>query len=277
VNKSAILTEEEYETYCIYSEVLRYIHEYQSSNNLQPRDIRILDWGCARGKMVLRLRELGYEAYGVDVQQKYLDNSAQLFADKGYDHHDILRVVGTDGSNDFPDSTFDIIVSIQVLEHVELLDNVACKMSRLLKPGGISFHWLPPRWCFMEPHYYIPFVHWFPKNIIRKCIIMPYVMLGFFARNWKEEYSGQGVFSITHAIYNYSLKQTFYRPRSHLTEIFDKAGLNVRFVTMDNPRLKKLGCIYRLLTFSIMSRLTDFGLCNFVHNEFVAKKPVRLQ
>lgn len=43
----------------------------------------------------------------------------------------------------FPDASFDVIFSSNVLEHVERLDELMTEMRRVLKPGGIGIHLLP--------------------------------------------------------------------------------------------------------------------------------------
>lgn len=58
----------------------------------------------------------------------------------------------------FPDSTFDFVVSDQVLEHIEGYPSAAIEeCHRVLKPGGIAIHTT----CFVNP------VHGFPKDFWR--------------------------------------------------------------------------------------------------------------
>ena len=72
---------------------------------IKPTD-DILDFGCARGYVVRAFRELGYNAFGVDVSKWAIDNADQ-------------SVKGYCSLNDWDWASFDWIIAKDVLEHVE--------------------------------------------------------------------------------------------------------------------------------------------------------------
>jgi 2-polyprenyl-3-methyl-5-hydroxy-6-metoxy-1,4-benzoquinol methylase len=37
-------------------------------------DLRVLDWGCGRGTTVAKLVEMGFDAYGVDIDPEPIKN-----------------------------------------------------------------------------------------------------------------------------------------------------------------------------------------------------------
>ena len=94
--------------------------------------------------MVAFLKSKGFEVYGVDISENYIPTNRAYFLQK-YGNESILSVIGDSSKTPFEDGYFDIVLSDQVLEHVENLEHVAKEVSRLLKPGGISLHILPPR------------------------------------------------------------------------------------------------------------------------------------
>jgi SAM-dependent methyltransferase len=69
-----------------------------------------------------------------------------------------------DGRIPFPPESFDLVVSNQVLEHVEDLSAVLAEIHRVLKPGGTVLSLFPDRGVWREGHCGIPFLHWFPKR-----------------------------------------------------------------------------------------------------------------
>ena len=69
-----------------------------------------------------------------------------------------------DGKIPFPSETFDLVISNQVLEHVEDLSAVLAEIHRVLKPGGTVLSLFPDRSVWREGHCGIPFLHWFPKH-----------------------------------------------------------------------------------------------------------------
>jgi SAM-dependent methyltransferase len=111
----------------------------------------ILDFGCGSGHDVYELRDIGYQAFGVDL-------------------HDFLQLRSPDDrqwfrlSRDpciyrlpYPDNHFDVIYSNQVLEHVVYYEPALQEMRRVLKPNGICIHIFPARWRVIEAHFRAPF------------------------------------------------------------------------------------------------------------------------
>src|SRR5712692_803886 len=105
----------------------------------------ILDFGCGEGEMVYQWRNLGFNAFGVDIKLTMQDAFLRLIPNEGK-----YRIP-------FEDETFDFIFSNQVLEHVKNLPNALSEMYRVLKAGGFSLHFFPPRLKPIEPHILVPF------------------------------------------------------------------------------------------------------------------------
>lgn len=86
-----------------------------------PKDARIVDLGCGEGILVEELREKGYEALGVDL------------------NYESAAVVKDDITNTkFDDGQFDVVLCLDVLEHLQFEDQVRAlaEIRRLLTPGG---------------------------------------------------------------------------------------------------------------------------------------------
>jgi len=115
----------------------------------------VLDYGCGAGDTVALLREDGFNAVGCDTF--YAGNGhrgdtgeAVLAARKAAG---IVCDVPESGDLPFPPGSFDVILSNQVLEHVNDLDATLARMTRVLAPGGLILHLEQPQYSDEMPLY----------------------------------------------------------------------------------------------------------------------------
>lgn len=67
----------------------------------------------------------------------------------------------------FEDDGFDVVISNHTIEHVG--DSEAQlihlrEIGRVLRPGGLAYLSSPSRWAFVEPHFKVPLLSWFPPG-----------------------------------------------------------------------------------------------------------------
>jgi ubiquinone/menaquinone biosynthesis C-methylase UbiE len=94
-----------YECFLVVDSIVQYLNLKEHSHSL-----KILDMGCNNGYMVLLLRQMGYEAYGIDIN-KYAFEVASDSA-KPY------LFTGSFADIPFADNTFDISISWGTIEHL---------------------------------------------------------------------------------------------------------------------------------------------------------------
>lgn len=112
---------------------------------------KILDFGCGNGTAVVEARARGLNVFGCDISNA-LDAAPKILVESG-----ILRTIEVSKYKiPFQDDEFDMVVSHQVLEHVQNYDEVLREIRRVLKADGVSIHIFPSRYTPVEPHVYVP-------------------------------------------------------------------------------------------------------------------------
>lgn len=90
-----------------------------------PQRGRLLDLGCGINNDLACYRTADREVWGVDFQ-----SHSQL------QHPEWFRLLRQNGTIPFPDSYFDTIVTVMVLEHVAVPEDFIEEVARVLRPGG---------------------------------------------------------------------------------------------------------------------------------------------
>lgn len=204
---------------------------------LAKEAFRVVDWGCGRGKTVLWLREQGYAAHGIDVDTRPFANAEDLFRRKGYAIDECLRAVSADGRTPFPDGSFHFVLSDQVLEHVADLPRTLAEMRRVSTEDGEGFHVYPPQRRIVEPHLFMPLVHWLPKSAPRRWAIALWTLVGVEAHWWPRHTIAFGEKLRTY--YAFSVNETFYRPLAAVRSAFAAAGMTAESVDVCNDGFRR--------------------------------------
>lgn len=119
--------------------------------NFDP-GMTVLDFGCGNGKTVSEFRESGLNGFGCDLELQS-NPDTDLLQEKSW-----IRLIQKKPYRlPFEDSTFDWVVSSQVLEHVQDYPDALSEIHRILKKGGSSLHIFPARWKPIESHIFVPF------------------------------------------------------------------------------------------------------------------------
>ena len=230
--KHDLLTEEELAEFQVGENVIAFLKEYQEKQGLEPNQINVVDWGCGRGRSVAKLRELGFNAFGVEIDRRTMQNGFDLLKSRGMEPESVLRHF--DEISHFDDGYFDFVFSEQVLEHVENIDDVATEMGRLTKLDGVGFHQFPGSKTVEEVHLFQPLIHWLPKNIIRRIAIFCWLLLGRGPNTWPEA-KGKSRWRASDVYFRYSAQKTYYREVRKLCAAFQDHGFETAHSTLGTP------------------------------------------
>ncbi len=94
----------------------------------------VLDLGCAGGFMAEAIHDRGAKVTGIDPAA---DAIAAARAHAGTTGRNITYDVGVGEALPYDDASFDVVVCVDVLEHVNDLSKVISEIARVLRPGGI--------------------------------------------------------------------------------------------------------------------------------------------
>ena len=95
---------------------------------------RALDVGCGNGKTVSSLLGAGFSVAGIDFAPAAVEKCRELHPGASFYLSDASELP-------FPDSSFDYVTAVHVLENLEdgKLEKAAREMERVLAPGGYLF------------------------------------------------------------------------------------------------------------------------------------------
>lgn len=118
-----------------------------------------LDVGCSAGLITSALAPHFGKTVGLDydrVALQAIDSAAR--AEARFIRGDVMHLP-------LCNSTVDVIICAQVYEHVPDPATLFEEIHRVLVPGGKVF-FSGPNWLFpIEPHYFLPFLHWLPGRL----------------------------------------------------------------------------------------------------------------
>ena len=112
------------------------INTFDLKNQIKPLDkVKILDVGCGGGLLSEPMSRLGADVTGIDASEKNIQ-VAKLHAKKSNLN---IKYLCSSPENFITDTKFDVILNMEIVEHVEDVDFFLKSCSKLLKKGGIMF------------------------------------------------------------------------------------------------------------------------------------------
>jgi ubiquinone/menaquinone biosynthesis C-methylase UbiE len=134
--------------------------EYQEAERVCPEfgalwDVagkRLLDVGSGLGGKPTYYAHLGARSVTAIDLRTYSARSALALARERQLQNVVWPMVGDAVKMPFPDNSFDVIVSINVFEHIDDLPTALAECKRVLRPGALIFLHFPPFYSPWGPH-----------------------------------------------------------------------------------------------------------------------------
>ena len=143
------------------------------------------------------------------------------------------------------------------------------EIARVTAPGGCGFHVYPGKLRPIEPHLFMPFVHWLPKNPTRKWAIATCVACGIEPR-W--DWLAAATFrNKAQAYYEFCMNETFYRSFRDVRGSFSKVGFLITPVVAEHPALRRLAALPLMLKRLVV----ELPVMLFQTVEILVRKPDR--
>ena len=98
------------------------------------KNLRVLDVGCGTGAIMEFVKQKGFTVSGLDINLEALAYCRQAGLEVSH---------GLATKMDFSDNSFDIVLALDVLEHVEDDGSAVKEIGRVLKDGGIFIATVP--------------------------------------------------------------------------------------------------------------------------------------
>ncbi|BER91390.1 methyltransferase domain-containing protein [Atrimonas thermophila] len=123
---------------------------------------RILDFGCGTGELTVRMRCLGYEAFGIDIHEEHLELAKVLAEENGLDK-EMFILNNLPKELPFGDASFDVVTMFSVLEHLDdsTLSWLLPELKRIC--SGVVYILVPNRLKPTDDHTGLRFVPWMPR------------------------------------------------------------------------------------------------------------------
>ena len=119
---------------------LEHLSRYNFVKDFIRKKGYILDLGCRIGDGTYILKDLGKIIVGVDIDKKALEY-ARLY----YSNENIKYFVSDACNLSFKSNSFDIVISLEVIEHILDQDSFLLEIKRVLKDSGIAIISTPNR------------------------------------------------------------------------------------------------------------------------------------
>jgi|CXWL01.1.fsa_nt_gi SAM-dependent methyltransferase len=147
----------------LYREKVRFL-----LNLLPVRPRGGLDIGSSAGGLSVALGLEGIEMEGIEPSESGVTASVMRA-----DRHGLKNVHFQQGEGErlpFGDNSFDLVISLAVLEHVTDAERVVEEAFRVLKSGGYAYFEVPNNLCPFEGHYKMAWLPMMPKPLAKSYV-----------------------------------------------------------------------------------------------------------
>lgn len=130
---------------------------------------KILEIGAAQGLFVIACQELGYTCVGIEPSSNALTVSellkkelkTNIRIDKGFAEY-----------LPYNDESFDLVIALSVIEHVQDVEKVFAEIFRVLKRKGSFYFETTSSLCPKQDEIrFFPFFSWYPDKIKKKIMV----------------------------------------------------------------------------------------------------------
>lgn len=101
--------------------------------NQKPAELTILDIGCGGGLVSIPLARIGYNVHSVDASSEAIEVLKAKAAEENIQNLKAIHAA----EGELPDQQYDIVVCLEVIEHVADLESFMDALTKRVKKGGM--------------------------------------------------------------------------------------------------------------------------------------------
>ncbi len=131
-----------------YNYIAKLAKKYSNNGSL-------LDISCGLGQLTNFSRELGFDAYGIDISNEAINKAKRNYPDCKFN-------IGNSERLPFENETFDIVTNMGSLEHYIDMEKAIKESARVLKKKGFALYMLPNQ--YFLPDFFKVFLLGDPNN-----------------------------------------------------------------------------------------------------------------
>jgi 2-polyprenyl-6-hydroxyphenyl methylase/3-demethylubiquinone-9 3-methyltransferase len=145
----------------IQNVLLRVIGAQRAAESLDVADI-----GCNTGMQCHLWASLGHRVRGLDISEPLLETARARAREAGLS---IDFELGSATSLPWSDSSMDVCISPELLEHVIDWESCLKEFARVLRPGGVLYLTTTNVLCPWQQEFNLPLYSWYPAAVKRYC------------------------------------------------------------------------------------------------------------
>lgn len=123
---------------------LEHYHRYAAVMEL-AKGKRVLDVACGEGFGASLVADIARSVIGVDISEEAIQHASVTYAKPNLAFH-----LGDATSLNFPDGSFDVVVSFETLEHISEQEQMIAQIRRVLTSDGVLVISTPNRPVYSE-------------------------------------------------------------------------------------------------------------------------------
>ncbi|MDJ0909460.1 MAG: class I SAM-dependent methyltransferase [Woeseiaceae bacterium] len=175
----------------------------------------VADIGCAAGTQSMIWAKDGHRVQGIDINETLIEIATERAKEEGLS---IEYLLGTAEDLPWPDSSFDVCLVPELLEHVPNWSGCLSELARILRPGGILFLSTNNVLCPKQQEFDLPLYSWYPAPLKRH-----YEKLAVTTR---PELVNHAKFPAVHWFSFYSLRRAFAELGMSTQDRFDAMNID---------------------------------------------------
>lgn len=135
-----------------------------AGRNRPLESLDVADIGCGAGTQCFVWSVLGHRAHGLDVNAPLIELARKRASEAGMT---VDFQVGSAVRLPWSDSSMDVCLLLELLEHVDDWRSCVAEGVRILRPGGILFITTTNCLCPVQEEFNLPCYSWYPRPLKR--------------------------------------------------------------------------------------------------------------